>query len=394
MKKGILLSLIVPILISCQGQTSALKPSSTGTTSDTQETNELHYIQKEYQNPLKFYKQDGSEYFVGVADPDVIKGDDGYYYLYCTNTYCEMGSKGMQYDRGPIFQSKDLVSWKWVASAFDGHPDALNWGKAEAGVWAPTVIKVGDHYCYYYSLSILNDDNPGIGVATSPTPYGPFTHYGKILDSKLSGVKNSIDPVAHYDKDGKLYLIWGSFFGIGAVELTDDGTEVFYGMENMQEHVSYLVKDNTDGNMNLEINYEGSYIIEKDNQYYYMGSQGTCLSGTESTYRVKVGKSNSLFGPYYGSDGKELDDLEGSFGDLVIAPSDEVAGTGHNSVIQDENGDYWLIYHGYDKAGEYPTERTLFIDKLLWDENTGMPYVKDKKATIREDVKGPKTIDF
>lgn len=128
MKKGILLSLVIPLLISCQ-QTIDTDITGTEKKEDTEESKEVHYIQKDYQNPLKFYKQDGSEYFVGAADPDVIKGDDGYYYLYCTNTYCEMGDKGMQYDRGPIFQSKDLLNWKWVASAFDGHPDALNWGK-------------------------------------------------------------------------------------------------------------------------------------------------------------------------------------------------------------------------------------------------------------------------
>lgn len=368
-------------------------PSDKQTSSEKPTATETNYIRKTYQNPLKFYKQDGSEYFVTCADPDVIKGEDGYFYMYCTNTYCEMGDKGMQYDRGPIFQSKDLINWKWIASAFENSPNALDWGKKEAGVWAPTVLKVGDHYCYYYSLSILNDDNPGIGVAISPAPYGPFRHYGKILDSTTSGIRNSIDPVAHYDSDGKLYLIWGFFFGIGAVELTDDGTEVFYGMDNMKDHVKHLIKNTSGDKMNLDVNYEGSYIIEKDNNYYYLGSQGTCLSGTDSTYRVKVGKSDSLFGPYYGSDNKALDDLDGSFGDLVVGPSDDVAGTGHNSVIQDYNGDYYLIYHGYDKEGEYPTERTLFMDKLLWDEND-MPYVENRSASIRKDKVGPLTIDF
>ena len=313
--------------------------------------------------------------------------------MYCTNTYCEMGNKGMQYDRGPIFQSKDLINWTWVGSVFDGHPQALNWGDKDAGVWAPSVIKVGDHYNYYYSLSLWGDSNPGIGVATSLTPYGPWTHYGKVLDSNLSGVKNSIDPQPIYDEDGKLYLIWGSFYGIGAVELTDDGTEVFWGINNIKDHLYWIIDDNSNGQMDININYEGSYIIKRNDSYYYFGSQGTCCDGVNSTYRVKAGKANKLLGKYYGSDGKTLTDETGSYGDLVVGPSEEVAGVGHNTVVEDYEGEFWLFYHGFDVNGEYPNERTIFMDKLYFDEND-MPYVENKKASIHQDKIGPLVIDF
>lgn len=384
MKKKILL---LPLLIfsSC----SSINTSQISTSSESR----VNYTNKTYQNPLNFYKQDGSKYFVTAADPDVLKADDGYFYMYCTNTYCEMGNKGMQYDRGPIFQSKDLINWTWVGSVFDGHPQALNWGDKDAGVWAPSVIKVGDHYNYYYSLSLWGDPNPGIGVATSLTPYGPWTHYGKVLDSNLSGVKNSIDPKPIYDEDGKLYLIWGSFYGIGAVELTDDGTEVFWGINNIKDHLYWIIDDNSNGQMDININYEGSYIIKRNDSYYYFGSQGTCCDGVNSTYRVKAGKANKLLGKYYGSDGKTLTDETGSYGDLVIGPSEEVAGVGHNTVVEDYEGEFWLFYHGFDVDGEYPNERTIFMDKLYFDEND-MPYVENKKASIHQDKIGPLVIDF
>lgn len=384
MKKKILL---LPLLIfsSC----SSINTSQIFTSSESR----VNYINKTYQNPLNFYKQDGSKYFVTAADPDVLKADDGYFYMYCTNTYCEMGNKGMQYDRGPIFQSKDLINWTWVGSVFDGHPQALNWGDKDAGVWAPSVIKVGNHYNYYYSLSLWGDSNPGIGVATSLTPYGPWTHYGKVLDSNLSGVKNSIDPQPIYDEDGKLYLIWGSFYGIGAVELTDDGTEVFWGINNIKDHLYWIIDDNSNGQMDININYEGSYIIKRNDSYYYFGSQGTCCDGVNSTYRVKAGKANKLLGKYYGSDGKTLTDETGSYGDLVVGPSEEVAGVGHNTVVEDYEGEFWLFYHGFDVNGEYPNERTIFMDKLYFDEND-MPYVENKKASIHQDKIGPLVIDF
>lgn len=361
---------------------------------DNEEKKERKYKREYYENPFTFYKKDGFPYQVYCADPDIIRDDEeGCFYMYCTNTDCEMGDKGYMYDRGPIFKSYNLVDWKWCGSVFMDNPDAGRWGNAEAGIWAPSVIKVGNKYNYYYSLSSWGDSNPGIGVATSPTPYGPWTHYGKILDQASSGVRNGIDPQAIYVGD-TLYLVWGSFFGIAMLELTDDGLEPFYGKDNIKSSLKYIIKDNTDGNMNIDINYEGSYIINKNNRYYYFGSQGTCLSGTESTYRVKVGASDKLEGPYYGSDKKTMDDLDGTFGDLVVAPSEDVAGTGHNTIVEDFAGKYWIVYHGYDINGDHPNDRVPFIDELIWDTNTGLPYVKDHKASIHEKKLGPTIVDF
>lgn len=344
----------------------------------------------EYSNPLKIVKQDGTEYFVTTADPDLIMGDDGYFYLYPTNCECEMGSKGMTFDRGPIFKSADLIEWKWCGSVFDGHPEAGNWGTSGAGVWGPTVVRIGSKYNYYYSLSSWGDDNPGIGVAVGDSPVGPWRHYGKVVDQNDTGVRNGIDPKVIIDDD-KVYMIWGSFFGIACIQLTDDGIEPYYPAEELKNHLTYIIADNTTGGMDININYEGSYIIKRDGYYYYFGSQGTCLDGMNSTYNVKVGRSESLFGPYVDGEGKEL--ARESYGDLVIGPSETVAGTGHNAVIQDLDGDWWLVYHGFYGLGEHSDERSLFIDKLLWDEQTGMPYVEGKTASLGKKL-GPKVYKF
>ncbi|MGN1040865.1 MAG: family 43 glycosylhydrolase, partial [Candidatus Fimimonas sp.] len=348
------------------------------------------YTNETYQNPLRFHKQDGSEYYVAVADPDIYRDDEsGYFYMYCTNTQCEMGDKGMMYDRGPIFRSSNLVDWTWVGSVFDGHSDALNWHDKNAGVWAPSVIKVGNRYNYYYSLSLWGDENPGIGVATAPTPYGPWTHYGKLLDQKMTGVRNGIDPQPFYVGDD-LYLIWGSFFGIACTLLTDDGTELFYGDE-VKQHITYLIDDNTeDGQMNVDINYEGSYVISRNDKFYYFGSQGTCLNSTASTYRVRVGVCNKFGEKFTTHDGITLD--KEPYGEEVISPSEKVAGVGHNTVVQDFAGDYWLFYHGYDVDGPFG-DRIVFLDKLLWDEN-GMPYVEGRQASIGQNKLGPTIVKF
>lgn len=349
------------------------------------------YTREEYGNPLRFYKQDGSQYFVTAADPDIYRDDEsGYFYMYCTNTNCEMGDKGMQYDRGPIFRSKNLVDWMWVGSVFADDPNALDWHDKNAGVWAPSVIKVGDKYNYYYSLSLWGDENPGIGVATSPTPYGPWTHHGKLLNQEMTGVRNGIDPMPFYDGEN-LYMVWGSFFGIACTLLTDDGTELFYGSE-VKNHITYLIADNTfDGKMDIDINYEGSYLIRHKGKVYFFGSQGSCLDATNSTYRVRAGVANNFLEPFTTHNGILLS--QPPYGEEVISPNEKVAGVGHNTVVQDFAGDFWLFYHGYDVFGEQPNERIVFLDKILWDEND-MPYVENRTASIHETKLGPTIVNF
>lgn len=379
------------ILSACSGGAETTATTQVPTT-DSEHKPEFNYTTVKYSNPLKFYTQDGNEYHVTVADPDIYRDDEtGYFYMYCTNTYCEMGDLGMQYDRGPIFRSENLVDWIWVGSVFDDAPNALDWGDKNAGVWAPAVIKVGDHYNYYYSLSLLGDSNPGIGVATAPTPYGPWTHYGKLLDQEMTGVINGIDPFPYYDGDD-LYMVWGSFYGIACTLLTDDGTELFYG-EQVKDHITYLIADNTNGNgMNVDINYEGTYLLEHEGRLYFFGSLGTCLSSVNSTYQVRCGVADKFLDAFRTHDGVLLS--EAPYGDVVIAPSEKVAGVGHNTIVQDFAGDYWLIYHGYDIEGEYPSERIMFMDKVLWDEETGMPYVENYEASINEVKTGPVVVDF
>jgi len=76
-------------------------------------------------------------------------------------------------------------------------------------------------------------------------------------------------------------------------------------------------------------------------------------------------------------------------GDAVVVPSLTGAmGTGHCAVIQDDLGEYWMLYHGYDTTAT-AEPRVLYLDKLLWDTNTKMPYVKDTIASNGELLPGP-----
>lgn len=276
----------------------------------------------------------------------------------------------------------DLVNWKYYGNVFENYDPS--WGSYNAGVWAPTVIKVKDQWNYYYSLSTGGDTNPGIGVATSPTPYGPWEHHGKLFNSEEIGVTNSIDPHVFYDND-KLYMVFGSYGGlITIIELTDDGLGLQNGLEYQKENkhaiASYEIFENN--------NYEGSLIFKKDEKYYLLLSTGSCLSGTSSTYHVVVSTSDSLFGPYVDSRGRSM--FKPNSGDVVVTPSLSGAmGVGHCGLIQDDQDNYWMIYHGYDTQSEYSDYRSLYLDQLLFDPQTSMPFVENYMASNHEEKDGP-----
>ncbi len=336
-------------------------------------------INNDYENPLGQHVG-GEKKIPYIADPYVIRDNDGYFYLYSTQT--NVYTPNLTFKRGPVLKSIDLQTWEYVSDVFQSFVPSR--GTSGAGVWAPTVLKVKDKWNFYYSLSTGGDENPGIGVATSDTPYGPWTHYGKLFNSKEIGVTNSIDPHVFYDNN-QLYMVFGSFGGlITLIELTDDGLGLKNGLDYQKENKvalgGYEVFDTN--------NYEASFIKKHKDEYYLFLSTGTCCSGAKSTYQVVVGKSKSLKGPYLDAKGRDL--FGPNRGEKVVVPSMSGAmGTGHCCLVEDDIGDTWLVYHGYDTDSCESNNRVLYMDKLIWDEETGYPHVQDNKATNHQINHGP-----
>src|SRR5690606_24592500 len=130
-----------------------------------------------------------------LADPTVIRGADGLFYAYGTEDNWGDG-KGNRIV--PILQSHNLVNWTVVGNAFTSKP---SW-KSSGGIWAVDVVRVGNVYHMYYSYSTWDDPNPGIGLAVSNTPIGPFTDRGKLFLSSEVDVPNTIDPY-YYEENNK-----------------------------------------------------------------------------------------------------------------------------------------------------------------------------------------------
>lgn len=282
-----------------------------------------------------------------VPDPSLIRASDGYFYLYGTEDVPGV----------PIYRSRNLVDWTFIGTAFTDatRPHTVAPYVKHAKIWAPDINYISGQYVLYYSIGIWGKEwDSGIGVASSPTPEGPFTDHGKIVDSRKVGVRNSIDQFYILDH-GKNYLTWGSFSGIYIAELTSDGLSLAPG----------AVPRRISGNQS-----EATYILKRKGYYYLFGSVGTCCEGVKSTYKVVCGRSKSLMGPYVDKQGRHL--LDGNC-ETILQGNDFVAGPGHNAEFAtDDKKQTWMIYHGYLR--EHPKRgRQVFMSQVKW--KGGWPYI-------------------
>ena len=291
------------------------------------------------------------------ADPTVIRAEDGYYYMYSTES-------GGRNDGMGIYRSADLVSWEWAGQVL--HDKFPAWSvKSEYDLWAPEIRRIGERYVIYYSVAKWGETQKcKIGVADAPSPTGPFRDKGEpLITYEETGVDNCIDPF-YWEEDGRKYLFWGSFKGVYVTELTDDGMSV-----RKDSNGEAVLLQKVAGSA-----FEATCVYKRNGYYYLLASVGSCCEGANSTYRVVVGRSESLLGPYTDKDGgRMLDDKY----ELVLQGDDRWAGPGHCSqIVTDDAGAEWMVYHAYRKS-DPDGGRLLMLDRLRWTDD-GWPYVTGK----------------
>ena len=107
------------------------------------------------------------------------------------------------------------------------------------------------------------------------------------------------------------------------------------------------------------------------------GSAGTCCEGAKSTYRVTVGRSKNLFGPYVDKKGQLL--LDNHY-EVVLQRNERVAGPGHNAeIVTDDAGTDFLIYHGF-KTDKPRDGRVVYMDRIDWVDS--WPYIQGGTPSI------------
>lgn len=287
---------------------------------------------------------------VPAADPALIFSD-GSYYVFSTGV------------GAPIYRSDDLIRWKPAGHVFDkGFPAWLagELPESSASVWAPDAVKVGDEYRVYWSTSTLGSQNSVIGLAVNRTldPDSPDYRWedrGMVIRTTKGDDWNAIDPQCFIDRQGKAWLLMGSYWsGIRMYRLDKDGSL------SKADKVVYPLARRTGKDVSLE----GGYIIRRKGFYYLFVSFGKTASwGMHNTYDVRVGRAVEVAGPYVDMDGTPL--MKGG-GTLVLKGHGNICGPGHCSVLQD-NGRTWLAHHYFDP--ERGMSRLLQIRPMFWSRS-------------------------
>jgi len=205
-------------------------------------------------------------------------------------------------------------------------------------------------------------------------PDGPFEDVGKVLDRESSGVANSIDQFYIRIEKGRVknsYLFWGSFAGIYAQEISVSDMKTLIGTKT---HIA--------GG-----GFEGTYIYEKDGYYYLFASSNSCCEGPDTKYYLSVARSTNILGPYYTKEGvdiRTINDFEAKNSTKFLQGDGTYwIGPGHNAeIIKDDKNRYFILYHAVDVKKPWlmgeggATRRPLLMDEVLWDANTGWPYIE------------------
>ena len=300
-----------------------------------------------------------------VHDPVMIQEGDKYY-LFCTGWGISM------------YSSDDMEQWKDEGRVFQSPPEWTN--EVVPGfrghMWAPDITYHDGLFYLYYSVSAFAKNTSAIGVATSPTlntsdSLYKWTDHGIVVQSVPNrDLWNAIDPNIIVDKEGYPWMSFGSFWeGLKMVKLIPNRTAIAQPetwITIAKRARTDFLDDKEPGDAALE----APFIFKKDSLYYLFVSWDYCCRGKESTYKIVVGRSDNVKGPYFDKDGKSMNEGGGS---LVLEGNERWAGVGHNSAYTFDDKDY-LIFHGYDLNED--GQPKLIITEMNWD-NEGWPVIPD-----------------
>jgi arabinan endo-1,5-alpha-L-arabinosidase len=286
----------------------------------------------------------------------VIRASDGWFYAYTTQS--EYGPRLVHI---PTLRSRDLVRWDYVGDALPSLPE---WALlVEPDSWAPHVIEHGGRYLMYFSQRRAEDETMAIGVAVAERPEGPFRD--AIGEPLLTGASfTTIDPFV-MEHDGKLWIYWGSAGApIQTQGLSPDGLSV---VGDPREVIDDEFGEPYEGLI------EGAWLVEHGGWWYVMYSGDACCDEI-AHYAVLVARSRSPFGPFQRHPDNPILGANGTFN----AP-------GHNSVVTDDAGDQWIVYHAYVRPDF--VSRVMLIDRIEWVD--GWPEINGDAGPSTEPKDAP-----
>ncbi len=321
-----------------------------------------------------------------VHDPSILRTEDGTFYIYGSHMTAA--------------RSTDLMQWKTISrnaekgctlfeNVQEELKEALTWSKTMT-FWAPDVRQLADgRYYMYYCTCEGSSPLAAMGLAVSDSPEGPFEDLGIFLRSGMPGYDatqypNVIDPHTFFDKDGKLWMVYGSYSG--GIFILEMNPQTGFPLEGQGYGEKLLGKNHA--------RIEGPYILySPETEYYYLFLSFGGLEANDG-YNIRVCRSQSPNGPYVDALGQDMRECGGKEGtyfndpdyegygvklmggyEFEAIPSDPSQKTvayrspGHNSAYYDEETDrYFLIFHTrFANAGNFSVRvHQFYLNEAGW----------------------------
>ncbi|MBQ7279051.1 MAG: glycoside hydrolase family 43 protein [Clostridia bacterium] len=322
---------------------------------------------------------------VPVHDPSVMRTADGTYYIYGSHMAAA--------------KSTDLIQWELISrdagrgctlveNVQQQMQEALSWAQTNT-FWAPCVIELQDGRYYMYYCTCRGDSPlSALGLAVADSPEGPFENKGIFLKSGMEGYDatyypNVVDPHAFFDKEGRLWMVYGSYSG--GIFILEMDQQTGFPLEGQEPYGKKLLGKN---HSRIEAPY---MVYSPETDYYYLFLSFGGLEAGDG-YNIRVCRSKNPDGPFEDAKGQDMINCGGSDGSYFNDPDyagygtkvmgsyvfheandgwegDTLLSPGHNSVYYDEQtGDYFLIFHtrfGHKWGYEVYVHR-LFINEDGW----------------------------
>jgi len=266
-------------------------------------------------------------------DPSVIRVGEDYWATATTSEWAPLF---------PILHSRDLVNWEHVSNIFETPPE---W--SVGNYWAPELWHHRDKYYAYY-VGRKRNGPLSLAVATADKPTGPWKDHGPMIGQPAG----SIDAVPVLDENGEPFLIW-----------KEDGNSrkqpTLLWIQKLSQDCTRLVGEMKEL-MRNDAPWEGHVIegpnVIRKNGWFYLFYAGNACCGRGCNYAVGVARAKKLLGPW-----------EKNPANPVMTANDAWKCPGHGTLVRDNDGRDFFMYHAYSTSTFTYVGRQGLLDEVTWN---------------------------
>jgi len=254
-------------------------------------------------------------------DPTIVRDGKDYYMTFST------------FDSYPglvVWHSADLINWRPLTAALT---------KNLGSVWAPDISKHGGRFFIYFTVKATPNAQY---VVWADKAEGPWSEPVSL------GLPDHIDPGHAVGEDDSRWLFLS---GGDRIRLAEDGLSTVGTVEHVYDPWHYPDDWDVEG-----FSPEGPKIVRRG-EYFYLVTAVGGTAGPPTGHMVIAARSKSIHGPW-----------ENCPHNPIVRTTDLSEAwwsRGHATLFEGPSGDWWSVYHGYEKDF-WTLGRQTLLDPVSW----------------------------